>query len=190
MNRASFRAGLTIAGAVLLLGLLAAPAAEAQETSVKIVVVDLERVVAQSAAGQALQAKLQQFQEEVKTEGEAKAAAAREIRQRIADGANSLSEDKLNQLQKDFEDAQIAIRRFQDDKQRQGQKMQGEGLRAIELQLQPVFESIRDEGGYDLILNNVAGVVVMANERVDITGQVIEKLNAAAAAGAAGAAGE
>ncbi len=177
----TFRAGFVIAGALLFLGgLLAVTAAGAQESSISVVVVDLERVVAQSAAGQALQEKLVKFQEEAKTLGEAKATAARDIRQRIADGANSLSEDKLNQLQKDFEDAQIDIRRFQDDKQREGQKMQGEGLREIEKQLQPVFEKIRDEGGYDLILNNVAGVVVMANEKVDITAQVIEKLNAAA----------
>ena len=180
------RAGLVIAGVLLLLGGMAAPAADAQEAPIKIVVVDLERVVAQSAAGKALQEKLANFQEEVKAEGEAKAAAARDIRQRIADGANSLSEEKLNQLQKDYEDATIDIRRFQDDKQRQGQKMQGEGLREIEKQLQPVFEKIRDEGGYDLILNNVAGVVVMANEKVDITPLVVERLNASVAAGAAG----
>ena len=184
-THARIPAGLAIAGALVFLGgLVAAPTADAQE-SVKIVVVDLERVVAQSAAGQALQAKLASFQETVKTQGEAKAAAARDLRQRMVDGANSLSEDKLNQLQKDFEDAQIDIRRFQDDKQREGQKMQTEGLREIEKQLQPVFEKIRDEGGYDLIINNVAGVVVMANEKVDITPEVIEQLNAAAAASAA-----
>ncbi len=181
------RASRWIAGAVLILGgLLAMPAADAQE-AIKIVVVDLERVVAQSAAGKALQTQLAQFQEETKTQGEAKAAMARDIRQRIADGANSLSEDKLNQLQKDYEDAGIDIRRFQDDKQREGQKLQTEGLREIERQLQPIFESIRDENAYDLILNNVAGVVVMANEKVDITAKVIEKLNAAA--GTSGAAG-
>ncbi len=181
------RAGLMIAGIFLLLGgFLTVPVSNAQEAPIKIVVVDLERVVAQSAAGKALQGKLAAFQEQIKTEGEAKAAAARDIRQRIADGANSLSDDKLSQLQKDYEDATIDIRRFQDDKQREGQKMQGEGLREIEKQLQPVFEKIRDDGGYDLILNNVAGVVVMANESVDITPLVVERLNAAAAAGTAG----
>lgn len=168
-----------IAGAFAV-SLLLATGAVAQE--VNIVVVDLERVVGQSAAGQALQQELVKFQEAVKVEGEAKAAAARDIRQRIADGANSLSEEKLNQLQKDYEDATIDIRRFQDDKQREGQKMQTEGLRVIEKQLQPVFEKIREEGGYDLIINNVAGVVVMANEKVDITPLVVERLNAAAAA--------
>ena len=46
----------------------------------------------------------------------------------------------------------------------------------IEKQLQPVFEKIRDEGAYDLILNNTPGVVVMAGPRVDITQNVIARL--------------
>lgn len=182
-SHARIRAGLLIAGAAVLISGLALPAA-AQEKHVNIVVVDLETVVGQSASGKELQERLAKFQLEVKAEGEAKAEAARALRQRITEGVNSLSEEKLNQLQKDYEDVTIDIRRFQDDKQREGQKMQAEGLREIEKQLQPVFEKIRDEGGYDLIINNVAGVVVMANERVDITKLVIDRLNSTVAAAA------
>ena len=40
------------------------------------------------------------------------------------------------------------------------------------------FIQIRDQGGYDLILNNVPGVVVMAADRIDITQQVIDRFNA------------
>ena len=178
LSHARVRAAVPLIGAVCLISGFQAVPAVAQDQPIKIVVVDLERVVAQSASGQQLQARLGQFQQDVKAEGEKKAEQARAIRQKIADGANSLSEDKLAELQKEYEDATIAIRRFQDDKQREGQKMQGEGLREIEKQLQPVFEKIRDEGGYDLIINNVPGVVVMANERVDITQLVIDRLNA------------
>lgn len=182
-SHARVRAAAIVACVTCLIScFLAAPAVFGQDKPIKIVVVDLERVVAESAAGKQLQGRLSEFQQQVQAEGKVKAEAAQEIRQKIADGANSLSEDKLAQLQKDYEDATIAIRRFQDDKQREGQKMQGEGLREIEKQLQPVFEAIRDEGGFDLIINNVPGVVVMANERVDITQLVIERLNATAAA--------
>ena len=183
LSHARFRAAVLVTGAIFLIsGLTAAPAAFAQDSPIKIVVVDLERVVAGSTAGQQLQGRLAQFQQEVQNEGKQKTDAAQEIRKKIADGANSLSEEKLAQLQKDYEDATIDIRRFQDDKQREGQKMQGEGLREIEKQLQPVFEKIRDEGGYDLIINNVPGVVVMANEKVDITQLVIQRLNETVAA--------
>lgn len=163
--------------AVLLLG---AGSLAAQEAPVKVAIVNLDYVVAQSPAGKDLQAKLDAFSQQVKADVEARNQAARDLRQRIADGANTLSDDKLAELQRQYEDAQIAIKRLQDDKTREGQKMQNDGLREIEKQLEPVFKQIRDEGGYDLILNNVPGVVVMASPRIDITQKVIERLQAGA----------
>lgn len=177
------RFGLLFALLAVAGGLISLPAV-AQEAPIRIAVVDLEFVVAQSPGGRELQQNLAAFTEQVNAEVKSRRDAASGIRQRLADGANSLSAEKLSELQQELEDAQIAIKRYQDDKQREGQKMQAEGLRGIEQQLQPVFEQVRDERGYDLILNNVPGVVVMAGPRVDITQLVIDKLNAAAAASA------
>ena len=92
-------------------------------------------------------------------------------------GLMSISE-KLAELNKQLEDATIDIRRYRDDKEREGQKMQADGLKEIEKQLEPIFEEVRNEGGYDLILNNVPGVVVMVGERAEITQKVLDKLNA------------
>ena len=155
-----------------------APSAAAQGAGINIAVVDLEYVVAQSPAGKELQGKLEKFQQEVRGEVENRTNVARDIQKRLAEGVNSLAEDKLSKLQQEYEDATIAIRRYRDDKTREGQKMQSDGLKEIEQQLEPIFEKIRAEGNYDLILNNVPGVVVMAGERVDITLKVIERLKA------------
>jgi Skp family chaperone for outer membrane proteins len=175
MGRAARRAALVLAAAFVLV-LVAAPLA-AQAQQIKIAVVDLELVVANSPSGKALQQKLEKFQQDIQGEAEAMSEKARDIRKRMTEGANSLTEDKLAELNKQYEDQMITIRRFRDDKQREGQKMQAEGLREIEKQLKPVFEKIRDEGGYDLILNNVPGVVVMANDKVDITQDVVSRMN-------------
>ncbi|MEM9593878.1 MAG: OmpH family outer membrane protein [Acidobacteriota bacterium] len=174
--RRTLLAALTLAAV-----LLPAVPATAQDGPIKIAVVDLEVIVARSAAGQDLQKKLDAFQKTVQTDIEQMQSQARDIRQRVADGVNSLTEDKLAELQKQYEDKTIEIRRMRDDKTREGQKMQAEGLREIEKQLEPVFERVRDQGNYDLILNNVPGVVVMAGERVDITGKVIAELDKQAA---------
>jgi Skp family chaperone for outer membrane proteins len=163
----------------LSLSMLAALPVFAQDGAIKIAVVDLEVIVAQSPAGKELEGRLDKFQQQVQAEIDAMNTKAKDIRQRLADGVNSLSEDKLAELQKQFEDEQIKMKRLRDDRTREGQKMQTEGLRDIEKQLEPIFKVVRDEGGYDLILNRVPGVVVMAGERVDITQKVIERLNAA-----------
>ena len=142
----------------------------------KIAVVDLERVVILSPQGKALQSKLEKFQEDVRNEAEGMNKIAQDIRRKVQEGANSLSEDKLAELQRQFEDQSIKIRRFTDEKQREGQKMQQQGLKDIEKELEPVMKQIQTQHGFDLILNNTPGIVVMTSEKVDITQLVIETL--------------
>jgi len=144
---------------------------------VKIAVVDLELVVAKSSEGKRLQARLESFQQSIQAEAEAKNNDARSLRQRMIDGSNSLSQEQISAFQKQYEDLQISIKRYVDDKQREGQKMQNEGLKKIEASLQPVFSKIKSDNNYDLILNNVPGVVIMASDKVDITDTVIQILN-------------
>lgn len=170
-------------GLLLIAALVLPSVALAQEAPIKIAVVDLELIVTQSESGKALQKKLEEFAQSVQTEGEAKAKAYQDLQLRLRDGANSLADDKLSDLQKQVEDAEIDLKRFQRDKEREGQKIQAEGLREIEKQLKPIFDSVREEQGYDLILNDVPGVVVMATPRIDITNMIIERFNASTAAG-------
>lgn len=168
-----------LTGALLLGALLAAAPASFAQGQTKIGVVDLDRVLAESEAGKALQSRLEEFSASVQTEGESKAQGALEIRQQIADGSATLPEEKLAELQREYETIAGEIRQFRDAKQREGQEMRQQGLGEIEGQLQPIFESIRDEGGYDLILNYAPGVVVALSDRIDITTQVIDRLNRA-----------
>lgn len=185
LTKVPMRAGWLLAGAFLLQGGFQALAA--QETAVKIAVVDLDRVFVLSEPGKALQAKLEKFQKDVQAEGERLNEAANDVRKRASEGGQSLSEEKLAELQKEHEDKQIAIRRFRDDKQREGEKMKNEGLRQIEVQLEPVFKSLREERDYDIILNNVPGIVVMSTQKVDITDEIVKRLNESV--GAAGSGG-
>lgn len=170
---------LTLTLACLFAAPVMTGTAFAQGDAIKIAVVDLDVVVAQSPAGKELNSRLEKFQTQVQAEIDTMTNRAKELRQRLADGVNSLSEDKLSELQKQFEDEGIKMKRLKDDKTREGQKMQNEGLREIEKQLEPIFKQIRDEGSYDIILNRVPGMVVMASERVDITQKVIDRLGAA-----------
>jgi len=160
-----------------------AGAAMAQQAPLRIAVIDLDRLVAQSDVGKALQAKLENFQMQVQSEGTGLAEKARATKKLIDDGAISLSQDRLAELQAQYEDETIEVRRFTDKKQREGAKMRDDGLKEIEDKLQPVLDTVQADGNYDLILNRALGVVVMASERVDITDQVITAFNAAEAGG-------
>lgn len=165
---------------VLAVGVMGAPASFAQD-AVKIGVVNLDQVLVESQAGKDLQGSLDEFSSQVQAEGENKAQATLELRQQITDGASTLSQEKLTEMQGQYEALAADLRKFRDDKQREGQTLQQNGLKEIEQQLQPIFETIRDEGAYDLILNFAPGVVVMMSEKIDITEQVVERLDAATA---------
>ena len=181
MNRQCFQWIVRGSAIILLISFSVAPVG-AQEAPLKIAVVDVEIVVAESPQGKALQVRLEQFQNQVQAEMQRLQNDAQAIQQRITDGANSLSEDRLSELNKELEDATIAMRRYRDDKQREGNKILEEGLVGIEQVLQPVFAQVRDEMGFDLILNRVPGVVLMISERVDVTALMIQRLNEATTA--------
>ena len=168
--------------------LILAGAAVAQQAPLRIAVIDLDRLVAESVIGRQLQNKLEEFQRSVQAEGKGLADQARATQKLITDGANSLSQDRLAELQAKYEDESIEVRRFTEKKQREGAKMRDDGLKEIEDKLQPVLDKVQSEGNYDLILNRALGVVVMASDRVDITDQVIVAFDEAAAAGGNGAA--
>ena len=168
--------------------LMLAGAAAAQQATIRIAVIDLDRLVAQSVAGRSLQAELEAFQAAVQGEGKELADRARATEKLIADGANSLSQEKLEELRDQYEDEALQVRRYSERKQREGAKMRDDGLKAIEDKLQPVLDSIQATGNYDLILNRALGVVVMASDRVDITEQVIRAFDEAEASSTGAAA--
>jgi Skp family chaperone for outer membrane proteins len=165
-------------GVVLLLASAPTPASS-QETPVKIGVVDVEQVVAESPQGKDLQARLEAFQAEVQSQLDAMQDEARAIRRRIAEGGSTLSQERVTQLEKEYEDAGIAIRRYRDDKQREAQKLQDQGLRKIEKILEPVFKQAQEEMGLDILMNRVPGVVILTSDRIDITAAMIERVAAA-----------
>ncbi|MEM7359111.1 MAG: OmpH family outer membrane protein [Pseudomonadota bacterium] len=178
-SNGSIRNRFTAITMAFLVTIAAIPSAVlAQSGPSKIAVVDLDRAIAGSPMGRTLQAKLEKFQKDAQVEVEALNAQARNLRQQVVDGANSLSEDRLAELRKSFEDKQIEIRRLSDDKNRELQKIRGEGLLEIEKALEPVLTKIRDDNGYDVIFNNTTGVVLLVGARANITDLVIERLNA------------
>lgn len=163
--------------ASLFLAALAAPGS-AQDSTPKIAVVDLDRVILLSPLGRDMQQKLQQLEQQTQEKLKTHAEKAQQIRQQA--NAEGVGEEEIRRLQQELEDQNIAGRRVRDDAERQAKKIQEEGLQKIQEQLRPVFETLRDTEGYDLIINNAPGVVVIASPSVDITQKVLSALDQSA----------
>jgi len=165
--------------ATLLLAGWSLPA-KAQESAspIKIAVIEVERILVQSTKGRAGLEQIEQLRKQKQQEGEALESEITELRQRLSDGGNALSEEKQAELRKQLEDKMIAARRFQDDANRDLTKLRDRTLAEIERGVMPVVQQVGQEGGYTIILNKFESGLVFADEAIDITDQVIERYNA------------
>lgn len=169
-----------VLAAVAFLSLAAATPADAQ---VKVAVIDIQKVLAESASGKAAQTEIEALQQAKRSELEAKRQELLDLRKRAEEGALSLAEDKLAELQKEYEDKAIAFKRLEDDANRELQKRGEQLMGKIERQILPVINQLGQEQGYTLIFNKFQSGLVYAADSVDITGDVIARLDATNAGG-------
>ncbi|MEM7481835.1 MAG: OmpH family outer membrane protein [Acidobacteriota bacterium] len=163
--------------AALIVALVVPVAASAQE--MKYAVIDTEEVLRSSAVGKAALAELQTLQEAKQTEGEALAKEIQDLQKRITEGQLSLADDKLAELETEFEQKGIALRRFQDDANRELNKKREEVLGKIDQQVMPLIASYGQEQGYAMIFRKYESGLVFASDEVDITQDIIQRLDSA-----------
>ena len=156
-------------------------AAAAEAAPTRIAVVDVESVVARWQVGVALQARLDAFRTAANAEGQAHVDALNAMRDSLVAGIESLPQEELDRLQEAFASRSAEFDAFQTTKRQEAEQLQSTGFREIELALQPVLINLRDEMGYDLILNRAPGIVLITKPRVDITEVVLLRFNQATA---------
>jgi len=143
--------------AALALAAALVPAASAQTAGAKIGVIDVQRILTESVAGKQAMGN---------------------------DGRLSLAEDKIAEMEKQAEDKVIAFRRFQDDADRDLQKARDVAFDAIEKRVLPLINQIGNEGGYTVIFNKFQSGLIYADDKVDLTAEVIKRFDAMPAAAA------
>lgn len=168
------------AGAGLALLLAVAPRPAAAQT-VKVAVIDVQRIITDSQKGKDALAQLEGFHKEQQAKISAKSEEMSQLRQRISEGQLSLAEDRLEELQKELETRTIEARRLADDATREFTRRQEEVLKNIEKQVMPIIQQVGSEGGYTMIFRKFDSGLVYADDAIDITAQVITRLDGSAA---------
>jgi outer membrane protein len=162
-----------------LLATAAASLAQGPASAPKIAVINVGRLLEESAAGREALSRLKTIQEQKGAEARGLEQEMKELRDRINDGRLSLSEERLAEMQKELEEKIIAYRRFQDDAQREFQEVQGQTFEQIQNQVMPIITAVGTEFGYTLIFNKFESGLVFAQEEVDITNLILERFNEA-----------
>jgi len=173
---------------------LVAAAAGAQGTTgavtpggaaMKIGVINVERLVQESALGKEAFNRVKRLNDQKKDEGEKLQKELRDMEQKLADQGAALAEDKRDSLQKSYQEKAIAFKRFQDDATRELETAQKKELSDLERRVFPVINQVGKEKGYTLIFNKFQSGLVYAEDAVDITDDVLKVFNTTVAVPAA-----
>jgi len=166
---------------VLLAATFAAVPAAAQE--LKIGIIDTERVLLQSETGKAALARLRELQQQKQAEIAGVQKEAEDLRTRISEGRLSLAEETLADLQQQLEEKGIALRRMQDDAGRELNKRRDEVLAEVDRKVMPIIQQVGKEQGYSMLFRKFESGLIYADESVDITAEIITRVDAGQPAG-------
>jgi outer membrane protein len=174
----SFSRVATMAAALTMsmTGILAAQAA-----GPKIVYVNSQKIIAQ-APGRAdaeaqFQKEMDQYKAQVQKMGDSLQTAVADYQK----AEPTLTQAVKTTRTKDLRERQQAYQQHVQQLEQTAQQREAELVRPIMEQINKIIEQIRTENGYAFILDagSQAGVVVAADSTLDITDQVIKKLQAA-----------
>lgn len=169
-----------VAGAVAAAALVALPAPA--QTAQKSGVIEVQRIVQESAVGKESLARIQKIQTAKQEDLTKRQTELRDLEKKIQDQGKSLSEEAMEKAQKDYQSKALELKRFQDDAQRELEELQRKELGELERRVLPVIESVAKELGYSLVFNKYQSGLLHADGSVDITDAVIQKFNTAIAA--------
>lgn len=168
---------------VVALSLAATPltTALAQEAPLRVAVVDVQRVLTDTEAGRQRMAGMESLQKELQDQGERLQREIVDLRTRITDLEGSQGDaSEIARLREESERKTTELREFGERATRDLRQRQETVLREIEQIVMPVIEAIGQEGRYTLVFRKFESGFVYVAPEVDITDQVIARVDAGA----------
>jgi outer membrane protein len=144
----------------------------------KIAFVVLQRVANESSEGKAATAKIQALQQKRAAELNERNKQLQSIQARLEKEASVMSATAQADLAKQAERLNTDIQRFTQDAQQEIGELQEQLREQFEARVQPVLEEVRREKGLHFIFNGPDSGLVAADPGLDISLDVIKRLDA------------
>ena len=144
----------------------------------KIAFVDFQRVAAESVEGQISTVKINALVTKKQTEGAEKAKSLQANQQKLAQSGSVMSEAARSALEKDIERQQREGERFQQDAQAEINELQQELQLDFQKKILPLVQQVREEKGLQILFSRADAGIVSWDPGIDVTSDVIKKLDA------------
>jgi outer membrane protein len=159
----------------------AAPAPPARfPDGAKYAFINIQRIASESSEGRASSTRIEALRSKKASDltEKNKAVEALQAKQRSA----VMSEAAAAQVQKDIDKTQVDIQRMTQDAQAELQDLQNELQLDFQRKVGPVIEAVAREKGLQLLFSQSDSGLVWADQGLDLTAEVIRRLDAASAA--------
>jgi outer membrane protein len=176
--------GLIVAGVAMLVavGVAAQGPATAQGNGQKIGVVDVQRVLARSAAGVAAREQLERDKATMQKEVDGKRQELEKLKEELDKKGALMTADARKEKQDVFDRKRRDATRLVDDLQKELAKREEGLLQKVLQEISGVIERVGKQKNYFMIVEKRGGSVVFANAEADITEEIIRAYDQDAAA--------
>jgi outer membrane protein len=144
----------------------------------KVAFVVLQRIVNESAEGKAASGQIQAFQQKKANELTDKNKQVQALQQKLEKEGAVLSASAVGDLQKQVEKLNVEIQRFTQDAQQEITDLQNALQAQFQQKIDPILAQVGQEKGLHFIFNGPDSGLVWADLGLDISGEVIKKLDA------------
>jgi len=145
----------------------------------KVAFINPQAILQQSVDGKAAIARINALIQKKQKEGEDKAKLLQGNQQKLQTSGSVMNEAARSQLEKEIDRQQKEIERFQQDAQAEINDLQQEVQSDFLKKVNPVLEQVAKEKGVEIVLNAEAQIFAWANMGLDLSPDIVKKLDAA-----------
>jgi outer membrane protein len=154
------------------------PAPKPFPEGAKVAYVVLQRIANESADGRVATTRIQALQQKKAAELNEKNKQLTGMQQKLEKEGAVMSASAAADLQKNIEKLNVEVQRFTQDAQAEVQELQQQLQQEFQQRLEPVLQQVAAEMGLQFVFNCPDAGLVWADAALDISAEVIKKLDA------------
>jgi outer membrane protein len=155
------------------------PAPKPFPQGAKVAYVVLQRIANESADGRVATTRIQALQQKKAAELNDKNKQLTAMQQRLEKEGAVMSPSAAAELQKNIEKVTLEVHRFTQDAQAEVQELQQTLQQEFQQRLEPVLQQVATDMGLQFVFNGPDAGLVWADSALDISSEVIKKLDSA-----------
>jgi Skp family chaperone for outer membrane proteins len=155
------------------------PAPKPFPQGAKVAYVVLQRIANESADGRVATTRIQALQQKKAAELNEKIKQLTGLQQKLEKEGSVMSASVAGDMQKQIEKLNLEVQRFTQDAQGEVQELQQQLQQEFQQRLEPVIQQVATEMGLQFVFNGPDAGLVWADSALDISAEIIKKLDAA-----------